>query len=79
MHVQVIYRPSDCYNKPAQPAKQGKKASPATRGLFNVSRTTFYDVIEPRLERVALTDKAIGYTGRSVERVQREMIAAARP
>jgi hypothetical protein len=79
MHVQVIYRPGDCYNKPAQPAKQGKKATPARPGIFPVSRTTFYEVIEPRLERVALTGKAIGYTGRSVERVQREMIAAARP
>jgi hypothetical protein len=79
MYVHVIYRPGDCYNKPARPAKRGKKATPATRGIFNVSRTTFYEVIEPRLERVAITDKAIGYTGRSVERVQREMIAAARP
>ena len=79
MRLQQIFRPRDLFNKPAQPAKRGKPATPGTRGIFNVGRSCFYDVIAPRLERVQLGQKAIGYTGRSVERVQREMIAEAGP
>jgi hypothetical protein len=55
-----IYRAGDLHNKP---------------GIFNVGRTHFYDVIEPRLEKACLGDRAVGYTDRSVERVQAEMIA----
>jgi hypothetical protein len=58
-----IYRAGDLHNKPGKP------------GIFNVGRTHFYDVIEPRLEKACLGDRAVGYTDRSVERVQAEMIA----
>jgi hypothetical protein len=60
-----IYRPSELFNTRAR------------RGRFNVSRTHFYDEIEPRLERVRLGPRAIGYTDRSVDRVIRDSIAAA--
>lgn len=79
----TIYRAGDLYNtpfKPAQEARDGKKAhpaKPARRGIFNVGKSHFYEEIEPRLEKAALGPKAVGYTGRSVERVQTEMIAAA--
>ena len=36
-----IYRAGDLHNKPGKP------------GIFNVGRTHFYDVIEPRLEKPA--------------------------
>ena len=58
-----IYRAGDLHNKPGKP------------GIFNVGRTHFYDVIEPRLEKACLGHRAVGYTDRSVERVQAEMIA----
>ena len=58
-----IYRAGDLHNKPGKPV------------IFNVGRTHFYDVIEPRLEKACLGDRAVGYTDRSVERVQAEMIA----
>jgi hypothetical protein len=58
-----IYRAGDLHNKP------GKS------GIFNVGRTHFYEVIEPRLEKICLGNRAVGYTDRSVERVQAEMIA----
>ena len=58
-----IYRAGDLHNKSGKP------------GIFNVGRTHFYDVIEPRLEKACLGDRAVGYTDRSVERVQAEMIA----
>jgi hypothetical protein len=61
--VLKIYRAADLHNKPSKP------------GIFNVGRTHFYDLIEPRLEKVRLGDRAVGYTDRSVERVQGEMIA----
>ena len=73
----TIYRAGDLYNRPALPDRSGKRGRPATRGLFNVGRTTFYDVIEPRLERVRLTQHAVGYTGRSVQREIKASIAAA--
>jgi hypothetical protein len=62
-----IYRAGDLHNKPGKP------------GIFNVGRTHFYDVIEPRLEKACLGDRAVGYTDRSVERVQAEMIAEGPP
>jgi hypothetical protein len=68
----LIYRPSELYNKPA------RRGQPATRGKFPVGRTTFFEEIEPKLERVRLGPRAIGYTDRSVERVIEEGIAAAR-
>jgi hypothetical protein len=58
-----IYRAGDLHNK------RGKS------GIFNVGRTHFYEVIEPRLEKICLGNRAVGYTDRSVERVQAEMIA----
>jgi hypothetical protein len=58
-----IYRAADLHNRPGKP------------GIFNVGRTHFYDAIEARLEKACLGDRAVGYTDRSVERVQAEMIA----
>jgi hypothetical protein len=66
-----IYRPGDLFNTPARPDR------PAKRGVFNVSRSTFYDEIEPHLERVELGPKAVGYTDRSVEREQERRIVKA--
>jgi hypothetical protein len=60
-----FHRAGDLYNKPGRP------------GVFNVGRTHFYDEIEPRLEKAKLGDRAVAYTGRSVDRVQAEMIAEA--
>jgi hypothetical protein len=67
----AILRARDLYNRP------GKRGRPGTRGLFNVSRTTFYQNVEPDLERVRLTARAVGYTDRSVQRKIRAAIAAA--
>jgi hypothetical protein len=60
-----IHRAGDLYNKPGK------------RGIFNVGRTTFYDVIEPHLERVELAPHAVGYTDRSVAQKIKAGIAAA--
>jgi hypothetical protein len=57
MGILRIYRPSELYNR------NGK------RGLLNVGKTHFYDVIKPQLERIALGERAAGYTGRSVRKV----------
>ena len=43
-----IYRPADLHNTPA------RNDRPAKRGLFNVGKSTFYDEIEPDLEKVNL-------------------------
>jgi hypothetical protein len=67
----VIYRAAELFNTPKGPKR------PASRGLFNVGKSLFYEEIEPRLEKVALGPKAVGYTDRSVEAIQAEMIAAA--
>ncbi len=66
-----IYRAGDLHNKPGKP------------GIFNVGRTHFYDVIEPRLEKACLGDRAVGYTalphpGRHAT-ASRPAIALARP
>jgi hypothetical protein len=77
----AIYRASDLFNSPAveaRPASNGRparKARPARRGLLNVGKSHFYDEIEPRLERVPLGDRAVGYTDRSVNRLIEEGIA----
>jgi hypothetical protein len=57
-----IYRPADLHNTPA------RNGRPAKRGLFNVGKSTFYDEIEPDLEKVNLGPRAVGYTDRSVEK-----------
>jgi hypothetical protein len=67
----TIYRPSELYNHPA------KGGRPAKRGVFGVGKSFFYEVIEPLLERVNLSDRAIGYTDRSVDKVIDEGIALA--
>ena len=56
-----IYRPNELYNTP------GSDKRPAKRGVFNVGKSTFYDEIEPDLEKVNLATRAVGYTDRSVE------------
>jgi hypothetical protein len=66
-----IYRANELFNTPARRGQSGR------RGKLNVARTTFYDAIEPRLERVQLSERAVGYTDRSVHRLIEEGIAAA--
>jgi hypothetical protein len=58
----TIYRASQLYNTPSRRDQSGK------RGLFNVGKSTFYDEIEPDLEKVNLGPRAVGYTDRSVEK-----------
>jgi hypothetical protein len=61
-----IFRAAELYNR-------GGK-----RGVFNVGKSHFYETVEPQLERVALGERAVGYTERSVERVIRQGIAKAK-
>ncbi len=72
-----IYRATDLYNVPFRPAKDDKPAKPATRGIFGVGKSCFYETIEPHLEKVQLGPKAIGYTDRSVDSFIAKGIAAA--
>jgi len=67
----TIYRAGDLYNQPKQ------RGRPGQRGIFNVGKSHFYQEIEPRLERVQLGERAVGYTDRSVDRVIKEGIAEA--
>jgi hypothetical protein len=67
----TIYRASELYNTPSRRGQPGK------RGIFNVGKSTFYEEIEPELERVKLGERAIGYTGRSVDKKIENSIAAA--
>jgi predicted DNA-binding transcriptional regulator AlpA len=67
----TIYRAAELYNAPR------RSGQPTRRGMLGVGRSHFYDEIEPRLEKVRLGEKAVGYTSRSVERIIREGIAAA--
>jgi hypothetical protein len=67
----MIYRAGDLHNSPPSQGRPGK------RGILNIGKSAFYDVIEPKLERVNLTAHAVGYTDRSVERVIAEGIAEA--
>ena len=60
-----IYRATELYN------------SRGRRGLFNVGKSHFYEVIEPQLERVALGERATGYTDQSVRKVIERGIKAA--
>jgi hypothetical protein len=66
-----IYRPNELYNTPASDKR------PAKRGVFNVGKSTFYDEIEPDLEKVNLATRAVGYTDRSVEEKIAKGIAEA--
>jgi hypothetical protein len=68
-----IYRARDLYNTPPRKPTKKKKARPAKTGFFNVGRTFFYENIEPRLDRFLLGEKAVGYTGQSVEREYRHL------
>jgi hypothetical protein len=71
----LVYRASELYNHPrvkarkASKGRRARKAKPASKGLLRVSKSHFYDKIEPKLERVELSKKAIAYTGRSVHEV----------
>jgi hypothetical protein len=75
----TIYRASDLYNTPARPATPERPGKPAKRGIFNVGRSQFYEEIEPDLERVKLGERAIGYTGRSVDKKIEISIAESTP
>ena len=78
----TVYRAGELHNQPARPgrpAKRGKPARPGRppkRGKFGVSKSHFYDEIEPRLEKVRLGPKPVGYTDRSVDKVIEEGIVA---
>jgi hypothetical protein len=69
--VITIYRPTELYS---QPAKGGR---PAKRGIFGVGKSFFYDVIEPLLEKVNISERAVGYTDRSINKVIEDGIATA--
>jgi hypothetical protein len=79
----TIYRAGDLYNHPrvkrrkATPKRPAVNPKPARKGLLNVGKSFFYEVIEPQLERVPLGDRAIGYTERSVNQMIEERIKAA--
>lgn len=79
----TVWRPTNLFNipeRPFRPASRGKPQRsfrPASRGKFNVGKTLFYELIEPRLEKIKLGKRAIGYTDRSVDRVFREGLARA--
>ena len=64
-----ILRANQIYSRPGKP------------GLLPTGKSHFYDKIEPRLEKVALGPKAVGYTERSLNQLIEEGIdeaAAAR-
>jgi hypothetical protein len=67
----VIYRAVQLYNTPR------RRGRPGSRGVFNVAKSTFYEEIEPELERVKLGERAVGYTGRSIDKKIEKSIAAA--
>jgi hypothetical protein len=67
----TIYRAVELYNQPAKPGR------PAKRGKFNCGKSHFYDVIEPRLEKVNLGPRAKAYTARSCDKVIEEGITEA--
>jgi hypothetical protein len=79
----IVWRPVDLFNiperpfRPASPGKSAQRFRPASRGKFNASKSLFYELIEPRLEKVKLGKRAVAYTDRSVERVLQEGIATA--
>ena len=89
----MIYRAGDLHNSPPSQGRPGTAnldgcrkvpirtpRAPADRKARRpppASARGFYDVIEPKLERVNLTAHAVGYTDRSVERVIAEGIAEA--
>jgi predicted DNA-binding transcriptional regulator AlpA len=70
----MIYRANELYNTPAK----REENKPAKRGKLGVGKSHFYEEIEPKLEKVKLGEKAVGYTDRSVDKVIKEGIAAAR-
>ena len=53
----VVLRASQIYSQPGKP------------GRLPTGKSHFYDEIEPRLEKVALGPKAVGYTERSLDRL----------
>jgi hypothetical protein len=73
----VVLRASQIYSQPAQPAKRGKPAKPAKPGRLPTSKSHFHEVIAPKLEKVALGEKAVGYTERSLDKLIEQGIEAA--
>ena len=79
----TVWRPTDLYNvperpfRPASPGKPERCFRPASRGKFNVGKTLFYALIEPRLEKIKLGQRAIGYTDRSINRVLEDGLITA--
>ena len=61
----VVLRASQIYSQPGKP------------GRLPTGKSHFYKSIEPKLEKVALGLKAVGYTERSVIKLVEEGIAAA--
>jgi hypothetical protein len=61
----VILRANQIYSQPGKP------------GRLPTGKSHFYGEIEPRLERVVLGPKAVGYTERSLDRLIEEGIDEA--
>ena len=73
--MNLVYRACELYDhakvkaRKASAGRKARKAKPARRGLLKVSKSHFYEAIEPKLERVELSPKAVAYTGRSVHKL----------
>ena len=61
----VVLRASQIYSQPGKP------------GRLPTGKSHFYGEIEPRLEKVVLGPKAVGYTERSLDRLIEEGIGEA--
>ena len=61
----VVLRASQIYSQPGSP------------GRLPTGKSHFYEAIEPRLEKVVLGPKAVGYTERSLDRLIEEGIDEA--
>ena len=61
----VILRANQIYSQPGKP------------GRLPTGKSHFYEKIEPRLEKVVLSPKAVGYTERSLDGLIEEGIGEA--
>ena len=61
----VVLRASQIYSQPGKP------------GRLPTGKSHFYEEIEPKLEKVVLGPKAVGYTERSLDRLIEEGIGEA--
>ncbi len=63
--VVIVLRANQIYSQPGKP------------GRLPTGKSHFYEEIEPRLEKVVLGPKAVGYTERSLDRLIEEGIGEA--